>query len=503
MQPETQRTLALPEDDAQAVALVRAVEEGDRTGSLLPLAERRAATAAARETHAAPKGGRRGAGDAGPWVAARARRLAAVLEREYPFLGRFRRFTSPVRGLLVPALALAFVFGLLTNALGPEKRINVLALPLLGLILWNLTVLVLSAVWAALPLDVGSGAPRFVGYLETMARRLLDRLPRRALSEDRHDRLRRALGDYLAGWLPAAGPLAAARGRRLLHASSMMLILGAVAGMYLRGVAFQYQATWESTFLSAGSVGAFLDTVLAPAAALSGSEVPPASAIKAPEAGAAAPWIHLWALTAALFVGLPRLALTGVFSLRCGRLRRRICVALPAGYLRRLQASVDTSERRLEVVPFSVRLPAPAIEGLKQLLYDLFGPRSEIRLRPALDYGFEPDQLEAGDSRLRLVLFGLAQTPEVEVHGELLRHLSADLPDGQALLAMVDGSAYRRRLEGTGGAERLTERRRAWDRVVRDAGLEAVHVELSEPDDEVLSRMLAAAWPAGVLDQEA
>ncbi len=498
MDPGSQRALALPEDDAQAVALVRAVEDGDRTGKLLPLAERRAATADALGSSS------RGDADLGPWLAARARRLAATLERQHPFLGRFRRFTSPARGLLVPALAVAFGLGLATNALGPEKRINVLAVPLLGLIVWNLAVLALTAARAALPLDLGSGAPRFVAWLEAMARRLIDRLPRRDLAGDEHDRLRQALGRYLAGWLPAVAPLAAARGRRLLHASSLVLILGAVAGMYLRGVAFQYQATWESTFLSAGAIDAFLGTVLAPAAWLLGAGVPRAAAIEGLP-GDAAPWIHLWAVTAALFVGLPRLALAAFFSLRCARRRRRLEVPVPAGYLRRLLASVDTSERRLEVVPFSVRLPAPALEVLKQLLYDLFGPRSEIRVRPVLDYGFEPERLTPGDSRLRLVLFGLAQTPEVEVHGELLRRLRDDLPDGQALLAMVEGSAYRRRLETGGrGAERLAERRRAWDRVARDAGLEAVHVELpgSGDDDDVLARMLAAAWPPGVLEGE-
>ncbi len=496
MQPNAQNALILPEDDAQAVALVRAVEDSDRSGNLLPLAERRAATAAALDRHSG--------GKAGPWIAGRARRLVTALRREYPFLARFLRYSSPVRGLLVPALAVAFGFGLATNALGPEKRINVLAVPLLGLILWNLAILGLTAVRAALPLNLGSGAPRFVGYLEAMARRLVDRLPRPGLADGEQDRLKQALGRYLTDWLPAVAPLAAVRGRRLLHASSLMLISGAVAGMYLRGVAFQYQATWESTFLSAGGIDAFLKAILAPASVLSGLAVPSAAAIESPAAGNAAPWIHLWAVTAALFVGLPRLVLAAVFSLRCGHRRRRLEVPVPGAYRRRLLASVDTAEHRLEVMPYSYRLPAAAAKALKGMLYDLFGPRSEIRLRPALDYGYELERLEPGDSRLRLVLFGLAQTPEVEVHGELLRYLRDGLPDGQALLTVIDESAYRQRLEAGGSAgQRLAERRRAWDRVVRDAGLEAVHVDLSDPDDDdVSTRLLAAAWPAGVLGGE-
>ncbi len=498
-----QREFILPEDDAQAVTLVRAIEETDRGGGVLPLAERRAATAAARAAH--PDGDR--------WLAARARALVVVLKRELSFIPRLLRFTSPVRGLLVPALAVAFILGLLTNALGPEKRINVLALPLLGLIGWNLTILAITAVRAVLPLDLGSGMPRFVGRLEAMARRLIDRLPMREAAgdagageddPDRRDRLKQALDRYLAAWLPAVAPLASARGRRLLHASSLVLILGVVAGMYLRGVAFQYHATWESTFLNSQAVEGFLNTILAPASTLLGVPVPPASAIESPRHGDAGPWIHLWAVTAALFVGVPRMMLATAFSWRCARRRRRLEIALPGAYLRRLLASVDTNERWLEIIPFSYRPPAKAVEVLKHILLDLFGPRSEIRVRKTLDYGIEPSVVEPSTGRLRLVLFGLAQTPEVEVHGQLLRYLRDELPDGQALLAVVDGSAYRQRLESGGRvAERLAERRRAWDRVVRDAGLEAVHLDLlAEPDDEVLTRILETAWPEGVLGAE-
>ncbi|MEM7353334.1 MAG: hypothetical protein AAF657_21235, partial [Acidobacteriota bacterium] len=153
-----QRELVLNEDDAQAVALVRAVEEIDRPGELLTVAARREATAAAREA-AGPDG------DAASWLVARAHRLVAELERELSFLPRFRRWTSPVRGLAWPAVVLAGVIGLATNALGPEQRINVLAVPLLGLVAWNLVVLALLTLRSWLPFGAAaldSDAPRFV-----------------------------------------------------------------------------------------------------------------------------------------------------------------------------------------------------------------------------------------------------------------------------------------------------------------------------------------------------
>ena len=486
------REIDLSEGDAQAVLLVRAVEEEDRTGELLPLAERRRVTAHAR--------GEDGGGDPARWLASRARELSGVLARELPSLPRFLRFTSPVRGLTGPAVAVAFVLGVATNALGPERRINVLAAPLLGLIAWNLTVLAVLAVRSWLPVSAAvHRVPRFVGRLETMARRLIDRWPQRAERHEQVADVRQALGQYLSWWLPAVTPLAAARGRRLLHGMSLALILGVVVGMYLRGVAFQYQATWESTFLSGATVDHLLGTVLAPAAGLLATEVPKAAAIEGPDYGDAAPWIHLWAVTAVLFVGLPRAALLAFEGVRCGRYRRRLTVRLPDSYVRRLLASVDTSEHRLEVLPYSYRPSASAVDSLKRLLYDVFGPRSEIRLGSPVEYGAEPSDLEPGGARLRIVLFGLAQTPEVEVHGELLQRLLEDLPDGQSLAVVVDASAYRQRLENVAGLEdRLLERQRAWNLVVRDCGLQAVQVDLSQPlPEEALSRLVAAAWPAG------
>ncbi len=490
----SEREIHLPEGDAQAVLLVRAVEEADRTGRVLPLAERRAATGRARAEDGS-------SGDAG-WLAVRARELSAALARQLPSLSRFQRFTSPVRGLTLPAVLIAFVVGLATNALGPEKRLNVLAVPLLGLIAWNLAVLAFLFLRSWLPIASPElRVPRFVGRLEAMARRLIDRWPRLSDDDDRQADVRKALAAYLSWWLPAVTPLAAARGRRLLHASSLALILGVVAGMYLRGIAFQYQATWESTFLPGETVDRVLGVVLAPAAGLLAEEVPKASAIESPATGDAAPWIHLWALTATLLVALPRALLLVVEGVRCLRHRRRVELRVPDAYLRRLVASIDTSERRLEVMPYSYRPSAPASDRLKQLLYDLFGPRSEIRLGSPVEYGVIPEHLEPGRGRLRIVLFGLAQTPEVEVHGELLRQLQEDLPDGQALAVMVDAGGYRQRLENVAGLEdRLTERRRAWDRVVRDSGLTAVQVDLSQPlPDDVLSRVVEVAWPAGAL----
>jgi len=489
----------LPEAEAQALCLVRAVEETDRGGRLLPHDRRRQATVEAG-------GGVAGTGDDdASWLGPRALRLLPELGDVVPHLGRLLRAARPASGLLAPAVAVAFVVGLATNALGPERRIQVLAVPLLGLVAWNLAVILLTVARHSLPLAPPAAAGRLLDLLHGAARRLARRLVERVRSrpDAERDLLRDALGRFLRHWLPATTPLAAARLRRLLHAAALALVAGVVAGMYLRGLAWEYRVTWESTFLTEGAVETLLDTVLAPASSLLGVEVPDVAPIRSPESGDAAPWIHLWAVTAGVFVGVPRMLLVAAEGWRCARLRRRLPVRIPDAYRRRLVAAAATSEERVAVVPYSYRPTAASSAALKGLLLDLFGPRTEIRLGAVVDYGAGPDAVPPSDARCRAVLFSLAQTPEVEVHGELLERLRAELADGQALLALVDAAPYRRRMAATGAelADRLAERRRSWDRVIRAAGLEPVHLDLEgELPDDALTLLVERAWPPGALE---
>lgn len=500
-----QRELCLSEVEAQATSLVRAVEEVDRAGRLIPHADRRRATAAARAAA-------RDAEAVESWIGKRALALSEDLAERLRPLNAIRRSTRVGRGL-APLLILSLIAGVATNALGPSRQIQVLAVPLLGLILWNLAVLALLVVkrWLLrrlLPPSSSTTVARLVGLVEGLVRKgVVKGTPARdpTHQETEGQLTRRALARYLEDWFPAVQPLAVARVRRLLHANALLLVAGTVAGMYFRGLVWEYRVSWESTFLSDGAVEWVLTEALSPAGAVLGVEVPPVALaeIRGPDkSGDAAPWIHLWAMTAVLFVGLPRLLLIAVESRRCARLGRGLRLAVPETYLRRLLAAADGSVRRIEVLPYSHRPGNQQFATLKGLLLDLFGSRSDVGLQPTLDYGAAAEP-ETVDAACRVVLFSLAQTPEIEVHGELLGEFRQRLADGEALLVIVDGSAYRQRLGGSGPSSqrRLDERRRGWDRVVGEAGLEAVHLDLGEPlGDQDLSRSLAAAWPPGILE---
>src|SRR5690606_10233413 len=107
------------------------------------------------------------------------------------------------------------------------------------------------------------------------------------------DALRRFAADHIV----TAAPLQAARIALGLHLSAITFVAGALAGMYIRGLAFAYRAGWESTFLDASQVRAILGLVLGPASAITGIPLPDPTALEAmrlPGPGAdAAPWIHL------------------------------------------------------------------------------------------------------------------------------------------------------------------------------------------------------------------
>ena len=66
----------------------------------------------------------------------------------------------------------------------------------------------------------------------------------------------------------------------MLHLAAAATALGVIAGLHTRGLAFEYRASWESTFLGAEQVDALLSVTLAPGSWLTGIPVPDVAAIE-------------------------------------------------------------------------------------------------------------------------------------------------------------------------------------------------------------------------------
>jgi len=491
------------EEELARILLVQACEESDPQARFIGRREREGASREARRTaHGAPEMDAR-------FVAERARRLADTLERQHPAL-RAASWLVRLELRSIPVLAATTAVGVAVDALGGERRINLLAFPLLGLLAWNAAVYLAFALAPLLAREeAGAG---FAAGLARIAGALARRVPR-SLAPDEARWVGASLQRFASLWSAQTSALLAARAERTLHLGALGFAVGVVGGMYLRGLAFEYRASWESTFLDTREVAGLLSTLLGPAARLldvlhPASEArallgePALSRLHGPLGdGPAAPWVHMWALTAAGWIGVPRALLALRASRRVRRLAGRLVPDLGAPYFLRLLAPERGAGTRVEVLLYSHQPGAGSADALRELLAELFGERARVSIRPPLAYGAEPPESE-GDPHCRIVVFNLAQPPEQEVHGVFLEALARDgseRPHPPALLVLLDEEPYRARMGAAeGGVDRIGQRRRAWERIARPADLRVAALRpIPRGSDELLDEVRAALAAPG------
>lgn len=351
---------------------------------------------------------------------------------------------------------IAFALGFASDAIGPTARINLLAPPLLAVLAWNIGVYVLLALGVPGPL-----------------RQWLQRFGTRSATA------------FVPDWVGAGGPLHAARIAAVLHAAAAALVLGALLSLYLRGFAFEYRAGWDSTFLAADTVHGLLAFVLGPAAFLSGIALPDVDGVArlrfAAGTGAnAAPWIHLYAITLALAVVIPRALLATLAAWRARALARDFPLALDGEDFARLRRVFTGTPVEALVLPYSYRLPDSAGAALKHALERIAGPNVSVSVAPPLPQGAE-DEVQnwlGKPAALLVALFPLTATPERETHGAFVAALVSQKA-APRLLVLVDESEFRRRFTGDEGARRLGERREAWTRLLAGTNVDVAFVDLN------------------------
>ena len=271
-------------------------------------------------------------------------------------------------------IGLATAIGLAANYLGPGEKIHVIWNPMVILILWNIliyAVLCVASAFAGSKETVLStnSTPTYRrsssdvrGRRATLAERLIlgPALSwilgvRAGLDEARQNgrRLRRVSQRVAALWWPLMRPVARLWLRRALHLSAIGMATGAIIGMYIRGLFFDYNVAWQSTFVrEPETVATILRYLLGPAAIILGEPLPTGASV-APlftsagdEAGT---WIHLYAVSAILFILIPRGFLTLVTTTRLRRARRSVHLDLQdAYYAEVLEKARTVKPRELE-----------------------------------------------------------------------------------------------------------------------------------------------------------
>jgi hypothetical protein len=289
--------------------------------------------------------------------------------------------------------------------------------------------------------------------------------------------LAESLATFGSDWSRLAAPLYSARASRILHLAAALLALGVVAGLYVRGLAFEYRASWESTFLSPGAVHDLVRLAYAAGTAVTGIAIPDANAIaaiRAPNGENAARWLHLMAATVAVLVILPRLALAAFMGAVERHRSRNLPVPLDDPYYRRLLRGYRGGPARVRVLPYSYTLPPAAASGLEAIVARSFGGSAALHVAAPIAYG--SDALPAPDAGggTTFVVFGGAATPEPELHGRLLAQLA-----GADIVALVDESAL---VAQGADAARMESRRAAWREVCAHAKVAVVFADLRAPD---------------------
>ncbi len=474
---------------AREIVLVRAVETADDARTAWTDADRAWASRAAAEVAGS---------DAAPatYLARRASLAVERLRERFPSIRRALRAVT-WRPWIAPALAfLAFALGLATDYLGPSKRVNILAFPLLALLAWNLAVYVVILVRGLWGLVSARG--RMLGPLARFVARLGRGVPRSATGRDAP--IAAALGAFAAEWARAATALTATRVARSLHFAAFAFALGAITGLYIRGLVLEYRAGWESTFLEAEAVHQLLAFVLGPASALTGIPIADVARLEALRFSVgpgenAAPWIHLYAATVALVVLVPRLLLGLGTWLAERQLAARFPVTLEEPYFQRLTRPLGREPARIRVIPYSYQLPPQAVIGWQTIAARLFGTSAEVSVAPNVAWGGEDELpgelLPAQPLALAAVVFGLAATPEPENQGAFIRAVATRAASGTPVVAVIDESTFRRRFAQL--PDRLEERRRAWLDMLETQGLAPVFVDLEAPDLVAVQADLEAA----------
>jgi Protein of unknown function (DUF2868) len=468
------------ESALRTVFLIRSIDEGDKAGDVLSLAERAEATRTAAQSVGPLAGGL-----AGPSLPAGAQRLIVrraellldKLQSRSPVIERILALAGGASRLGSLILLVAFAVGVGMSALDGSQRVDVLSFPLLGLIGWNLLVyLMLLATWFRPKRKHNAQRSPLWTWYARFIRGRSDALLRH--SSRFNVPLTEAMHRFAVEWAVIAQPLLLLRAQRLFHLGAVCLALGLSAGLYVRGLVLRYEAGWDSTFLDAGQVHMLLGGLYGPAAALSGSPLPSLEQTQAlrwsETAGGApaAPFIHWIALTATLYIVLPRLLLAFATSSMLWRQRRN--PPLPAAFMPYARAilreSGVVSGLSASVITYAYAPTSDALVGLRALLSDALGGEVKVEVRGAVAYGEEDgfsQRLNATPltpADCQVLLMSLSSTPESENHGAMIGAMQRELARRRSgLLLVIDGSPYAARLRDDASlAPRMAERTRAW-----------------------------------------
>jgi len=337
--------MSMDETSARRVVLAQAVETADTQGRLLSEVERGLIDQQAR--HAARASG---AGPVPPerFLDLRAQRLLQVVGERNRAIGLLQAGSPWHTWLMAAAPVGTLLLGALTERIADPHRVDLLSLPLIGIVLWNVVVYVLLVAGRLVP-------PR------PDAHPVLDALRRWS---DGWREWRGRLGQLRADvtmqfhlhWNAATSALQMQRWKAVLHLAALGWATGVAASLLVQGLVVQYRVGWESTFLNARQVHDILSVLLAPVVwlfpfdAFSIQEVARLQLGPGDIAQADSRWVWMYAALLLVVVIVPRALLAGIAIWRAKALSRRVRLDLRSPYFQRIVSLLSPARVQLCLV---------------------------------------------------------------------------------------------------------------------------------------------------------
>jgi len=452
--------MPLTEHQAQQVTLVRILEQTQNNGSVWSAGDAKEATRAARDLVGTKA-------SFAEFVARRAQWVLEEISRRSPdraFDLRAPRWPF-VAAQVLAAIALlgGFMTDLLATNLMHPGQINVVELPLVLLIIWNLIFFVwFSVKWVLRWFQRGVQAPgplielfgkfrasESLGFARKMQRPWLD--------------------TFRQDWSHLSGPVNAARLKMAASLASMMFTLGALAHLMYRAAFDHFTAVWKTTLtgsINANRVHEFISCILKPGSWLFNRPIPNAQHIESlrmpPGPGEIAEnWIWLYFGSVLVLVVIPRLYLIALNAFARWRMCRNFPLPMNATYFTTLRAAWRGQRIGVSVVPFRYELSPALRSNLSTMLERIYGLAVDITVEQAVLMGDDATDWKKTVNReghvAVMVIFNLAATAEADAHGALLQALHKANDNGTPVIPIVDTGAYRQ-----DDSERFRQRCNQW-----------------------------------------
>ncbi|MEE4259817.1 MAG: hypothetical protein V2I62_08660 [Bacteroidales bacterium] len=237
------------------------------------------------------------------------------------------------------AFIVSFIIGILSNYLGPQRLIHIIYNPLTILIAWNILVYVFMFIKSFFRFRIQFDTSQFennkeedndynddegdshfvIDWLIGGLYKILFRFKAKFIDNNtKVTILKRILPAFWKSYKNVADKSLLLRFKSVMNVSAIGLLMGALLGVYFRGLFFNYNMIWLSTFISEyETIRNFLNLLYGMANFMIDGYWITDTQIQQlllPDGAPAGPWIHKMALTSLIVIFIPRLILTTYYK---------------------------------------------------------------------------------------------------------------------------------------------------------------------------------------------